>query len=557
MSVERDRTINPSPYPKGEGCQEPSKDNGVKAAQRGSGVSVDGMSGSDAEISQEISFGARETEKRTEQVTSAKAETDKASRAGGEVGVFRSSEDGTESRTGPERRGGTYVHAYQNDEGPGDGWESLLNEWTRIVTPPMVRKLQRTLYRKAKAEPRYRFYSLYGDLCRKDVLGTALCQVTANGGCAGVDGVELATVNEEQVRAEWLAELEKELREKRYKPQAVRRVYIRKDNGKMRPLGIPTVKDRVVQAAAVIVLMPIFEADMHENSYAYRPGKNAHQAMEMIVKAIRSGRTEIIDADLSGYFDSIPHHRLMKLVAKRVSDGTMLKLIRAWLRAPIEERNPKGGPPQRRRNEQGTPQGGVISPLLANVYLDRLDKEVNAERTCRPTMVRYADDFVIHCPVGKAQGLKDRLKHWLEARGLKLNEEKTRVVDVRKEGFKFLGFQVSWRKHNYRSGHYVHVEPHAKSQQKLREAIKTQFNHWTEGEDEVEALKKLNRRLKGWSGYFRYGNPSHVFGKMQFYVHGKVVRWLWKRHGKRWDPRWKNLTEHYGLYDMSRRWAKG
>lgn len=416
-----------------------------------------------------------------------------------------------------------------------------------------VRKLQRTLYRKAKAEPKYRFYSLYGEVCRMDVLEMALRQVTRNEGSAGVDGEELATINQEQIREKWLEELQKSVKEKTYRPEAVRRVYIRKENGKERPLGIPTVKDRVVQAAAVIVLMPIFEADMHEHSYAYRPGKSAHQAMEAIVKAIRSGRHEIIDADLSGYFDSIPHPLLMKLVARRVSDGTMLKLIRAWLRAPVEERDPKGGPPRRRRNEQGTPQGGVISPLLANLYLDRLDKAVNGEATCQPVMVRYADDFVIHCRKGQAPVLLARLKRWLEARKLKLNEEKTRVVDVSKEGFRFLGFSVSRRKSRKGPGQYVHVEPHPKSQQKLRDTIRKQLNHWTEVHDEAEVIGKLNRRLKGWHGYFRYGNPSHVMGKMQYWVHGRLTRWLWKRHGKRWNPKWTNLCENCGLYNMAER----
>jgi RNA-directed DNA polymerase len=535
----------------GEGCQGTSANSG-KAAHRSGGVSVDGMSGSDTEISQEISCGARATEQPTVQVATAQTGSGKAGRAKGEVGVSRSSVDGTESITVPEPRGGTYVQADQSDEGPGDGWENLLSEWTRIVTPEKVRKLQRTLYRKAKAEPRYRFYSLYGELCRMDVLETGLHQVTRNDGSAGVDNVELASINaEEQVRVKWLEQLQRELKDKTYRPGAVRRVYIQKENGKQRPLGIPTVKDRVVQAAAVLVLMPIFEADMHEHSYAYRPGKSAHQAMAAIVRSIRSHRYEIIDADLSGYFDSIPHQQLMKLVARRVSDGGMLKLIRAWLRAPIEERDPKGGPPRRQRNEQGTPQGGVISPLLANLYLNRLDKAVNEEVACRPVMVRYADDFVIHCRPGQAQALIVRLRRWLEARQLRLNEEKTRIVDVRKEGFKFLGFSVSWRKSRRGWGHYAHVEPHPKSQQKLRDTVREQLNHWTEGQGEEEVIRKLNRRLKGWKGYFGYGNPSHVLGKLQFYVHGKLARWLWRRHGKQWNPKWANLHESYGLYRLA------
>jgi RNA-directed DNA polymerase len=293
--------------------------------------------------------------------------------------------------------------------------------------------LQRTLYRKAKAEPKYRFYSLYGEVCRRDILEQALVLVSRNGGSAGVDGVELAESNREDRRGAWLDEVVAELKSQRYRPSPVRRVYLPKGGGKFRPLGIPTVKDRVVQAAAVIVLLPIFEADQHRQSYAYRPGRNAHQAIRAILSGLAGGRTEVIDADLSGYFDSIPHRQLLKLVARRVSDGTMLKLIRSWLRAPVQEADSAGGPPRRKRNRQGTPQGGVISPLLANLYLNRLDHEVNDRCECKPVMVRYADDFVILCRRGEGPGLMARLRQWLSRRGLTLNEAKTRLVDRKRQ----------------------------------------------------------------------------------------------------------------------------
>ena len=316
------------------------------------GVSVDGMPGKDAGLSQENSPRAAQRQPAAQALS-------EADRARGVVGVSRSSVDPQDSTTCGEPRGGTCVNALSGDKGQGDGWEQLLSEWHQIVTPEKIRKLQRTLYRKAKAEPKYRFYSLYGELSRADILEHALVGVTRNGGAAGVDGVELAEVNREDKRAQWLGELAEELKSQRYRPSPVRRVYIPKGEGKVRPLGIPTVKDRVVQAAAVMVLLPIFEADMHEHSYAYRPGRNAHQAIEVIARVLWGKRREVIDADLSGYFDSIPHPALMKLVAQRVSDGTMLKLIRAWLRAPIQEQDPAGGPPRRRRNERGTPQEGV------------------------------------------------------------------------------------------------------------------------------------------------------------------------------------------------------
>jgi len=557
MSVERSSTRKPNPCSVDEGCKEsPGKQSW--AAHRSGGVSADGMLGSDDRVSQEICSGAPSDR---EQPKAQAGLTGEAPRAGAEVGVSHSSVEARDSTTRAEPRGGTCVHAHQNSEGYGDGWESLLNEWTRIITPPKVRKLQRALYRKAKAEPKYRFWSLYGELSRMDILQTALGMVARNGGCAGVDGDEIEDVviegeGEEGKTEAWLKALAEELKAKQYRPSPVLRVYIPKADGKMRPLGIPTVKDRVVQATAVLVLMPIFEADMHEHSYAYRPGRNAHQAMDAIKKGIEAGQFEIIDADLSGYFDTIPHRTLMKLVARRVSDGGMLKLIRSWLRAPIEERTAgDGGKRRTKANRQGTPQGGVISPLLANLYLDRLDKEVNDRKELKARMVRYADDFVILSRPGQGSALLERLKQWLSTRGLTLNEKKTRLVDIRKEGIKFLGFSVSWRRKRKQWYGYTHVEPHPKSQQKLRDSVKELLNHWTEVQPEEETVRALNRKLKGWAAYFRYGNPSNVFCKMEYYLQNKLRNWLWKRHGKPAGMfiRYSNeaLRQQWGLYPLA------
>jgi RNA-directed DNA polymerase len=432
----------------------------------------------------------------------------------------------------------------------------LVNEWTRIITPEKVRKLQRALYRKAKAEPKYRFWSLYGELSRKDILETALTMVARNDGCAGVDGVEIEDVvregeGEAGKTEAWLRELAQEIKSQQYRPSPVLRVHISKGEGKTRPLGIPTVKDRVVQAAAVLVLMPIFEADMHEHSYAYRPGRNAHQALNAIRQGIEAGQFEVIDADLSGYFDSIPHQTLMRLVARRVSDGSMLKLIRSWLRAPIEEREEGGGGKRRRRaNRQGTPQGGVISPLLANLYLDRLDKEVNERKELKARMVRYADDFVILARVGQGAALLERLKRWLKNRGLTLNEKKTRLVDIRQEAIKFLGFSVSWRRRKKLWWGYAHVEPHTRSQQKLRDGVRELLNHWTQVRPEEEVMRALNRKLKGWRAYFRYGHPAHALGKLDYYLQNKLRRWLWKRHGKPAE-----MMERYSNCALRERWG--
>jgi len=553
MSVERSSTRKPNLCSVDEGSMEsPRQQSG--AAQHSGGVSVDGMSGNDDRVSQEICPSVR---RQSGQPGAQAGLTGEAQRAGTEVGVSRSSDDARDNTTRAEPRGGTCVQAKQKSEGQGDGWEDLVNEWTQIITPEKVRKLQRALYRKAKAEPKYRFWSLYGELSRMDILESALRMVARNGGCAGVDGVKIEdvlSVEEEGKTRQWLEEVARELKTKGYRPSPVLRVYIPKGNGKMRPLGIPTVKDRVVQAAAVLVLMAIFEADMHEHSYAYRPGRNAHQAMGAIRTGIEEGKFEIIDADLSGYFDTIPHRRLMRLVARRVSDGSMLALIRAWLRAPIQERNGKGGTTTK-ANRQGTPQGGVISPLLANLYLDRLDKEVNGRSELKARMVRYADDFVILSRPGQGQTLLERVKRWLNARGLKLNEEKTRLVDIRKEGIKFLGFSVSWRKQRLKGWGYAHVEPHTKSQQKLRDSVKQLLNHWTMGRGEGETIRALNRKLKGWKAYFRYGNPANVMGKMEYYLQDKLRRWLWKRHGKPAGmyERYSNaaLREKWGLYPLA------
>jgi group II intron reverse transcriptase/maturase len=260
-----------------------------------------------------------------------------------------------------QRSGGVCVGT--GGEGRGDGSQGL-------PTPDKVRQLQVTLYRKARADEKHRFWSLYGEVMRADVLETAWKRVAANGGGVGVDGQTIESIRGEQ--EQWLESLREELKARRYRPEAVRRVMISKASGGKRPLGIPTVKDRVVQMAFYVVLMPIFEADFHPRSFGFRPGKGAHEAVGAIREAMRMGKVEIVDADLSRYFDPIPHRELLRQVARRISDGAILRLIRAWLRAAVEEEDERGCK-KRSANRSGTPQGGVISPLLANVYLDRLD----------------------------------------------------------------------------------------------------------------------------------------------------------------------------------------
>ena len=297
------------------------------------------------------------------------------------------------------RRNAACSHAQQRSEGAGDGSKE-------ITTPEKLRKLQRALYRKAKTEPGYRFWSLYSELTRLDLLEYALQLVERNGGSPGIDGQTLQSITARpEIRQQWLEQLQGELQTKTYRPSPVRRVYIPKPNGGQRPLGIPTVRDRVVQMDALLVLAPIFEADFHPNSCGFRPRRSAHQALDAIIQALRQGKLEVVDADLSKYFDSIPHGRLMKLVARRLSDGSVLHLLRQWLDAPIvaEER---GGKRRILPNKQGVPQGGVISPLLANLYLNALDWAVNdPQEPGRPALVRYADDFVILCAPGQGTEL--------------------------------------------------------------------------------------------------------------------------------------------------------
>jgi group II intron reverse transcriptase/maturase len=435
-------------------------------------------------------------------------------------------------------------HTEPRSEGQGDGSQE-------IETPEKIRKLQRTLYRKAKAEPEYRFWSLYGELTRMDLLWHALEMVARNGGAPGIDGQEIAEITAtEQTQTEWLGRLQKDLQRKTYQPMPVRRVYIPKGNGGKRPLGIPTVTDRVVQMAALLMLGAIFEADFHPNSFGFRPKRNAHQALDVIIKALRAGKLEVVDADLSKYFDTIPHGNLMKLLARRISDGSMLHLLRQWLDAPVVEEEPDGT----RRvlpNKQGVPQGGVISPLLANLYLNALDWAVNNPAEIgQPVMVRYADDFVILCEPGQSRQLHARLSRWLGARGLKLNEEKTRQVHSR-HAFQFLGFRLRWQPSRRSGRWYAHVEPSAKSQQRLRNKVREHLNHWTLHCSIADRVAEVNQVLRGWGQYFHYRNSSRVFGKANTWVSDRMRRWLWRKHRQTkalWEAYPNSLL--YGKYGL-------
>lgn len=401
-----------------------------------------------------------------------------------------------------------------------------------LQTPEKIRNLQKKLYLKAKAEPDYRFYLLYDKVWRDDILEHAYRLACANGGAAGVDGVTFAAI-ESAGRKEWLARLGKMLRERNYRPDPVRRVMIPKPNGGERPLGIPTIRDRVVQTAVKLVIEPIFEADLEPNTYGYRPRRSAQDAIKAVHDLLRSGHTDVVDADLSKYFDTIPHDQLMRSVARRIVDGDILKLIKMWLKTPVEETDRDG----RKRmtggkgSKQGTPQGGVISPLLANLYMNRFLKHwrlTEQGSKLKAYVIAYADDFVI-----LSRGYAEQAKAWARAvmtrLGLTLNEAKTSLRNAREERFDFLGYSFGPHYFPKNGRRYLGASPSRKSVARLKPRISTILHRGnTAPWSDVRA--ELNRVLKGWSGYFWYGTCTPAYRAIDNHVMTRVQRFLSKRH---------------------------
>ena len=401
-----------------------------------------------------------------------------------------------------------------------------------LKTPEKIRQLQRKLYRKAKQQKEYRFYLLYDKVYRLDILNHAYCLVRSNKGAPGIDGETFERIEKNKGGVEeYLQGVADELKRKEYKPKPVRRVSIPRADGGTRPLGIPTIRDRIVQMAVKIVIEPIFEADFQDNSYGFRPKRSAHQAVYDVTEHLFQGKRNVVDADISKYFDTIPHDKLMRLVTKRIVDKNILKLIRMWLKAPVvEERD--DGKKHYKGNDKGTPQGGVISPLLANVYLnvlDRLWKVKKVQDRFGARLIRYADDIVVLCKKNTKRILKG-IKTVLGKLGLTLNAEKTKVVNAQKGSFTFLGFSIGMKKGRKSERFYPLVEPSKKALKRIRSEIKRLTTEQYSAIPTESVIQKVNEVVRGWVGYFYYGNCTKAMSTLRYYLSYRMRIYLRRKH---------------------------